>query len=175
MDLINDVKILNGLIFSDNRGSLKKTFYQTKEFIELNFPIKEIWFTKSKKNVIRGMHLQLGDNPSSKLISVIKGEIIDVLIDLRPSSSTYLTIFSLNISSRSNTMLFIPAGVAHGYRAIKNDTIVMYTSNVEHNSSDDVGILWDSIDFNWDISNPILSERDRNLTKLEDFLKENEL
>lgn len=171
METISGVLTLKGLNFYDNRGSLKKTFYQNREIKTLDFVVKEIWFTKSKKGVVRGMHLQLGKTPGAKIISVIKGEVLDVLFDLRPDSETYLNSFSIKMSGESDEVLYIPPGVAHGYKTLSEDTIVMYVSDVEHSEQDDIGIKWNSINFDWNIENPIISDKDSKLISLEEYIK----
>lgn len=169
---IQDVKILEGKLFSDIRGKLKKTFQLNSFNDQIQFSIKEIWFTKSQKNVIRGMHLQLGNKPTSKLISVINGKIEDVLIDLRPSSSTFLNVFSIILDECDSKVLYVPMGIAHGYKALVENTIVMYNSNEIHDEKNDVGIRWDSFEYDWKIKTPILSERDKNLIDFKKYIKE---
>lgn len=172
MDHIQDVKIIRGLNFKDERGALKKTFFSAVENSLSDFIVKEIWFTTSNKDVIRGMHFQLGNTPGRKLISVISGCVRDVLIDLRSDSTTFNKVIEIELKGEDDLTLFIPAGVAHGYHAKSDKTIVMYVSDVNHIPNDDIGIKWSSIDFNWGVSNPIVSKRDEQLITLEKYLEE---
>lgn len=150
--------------FVDSRGFLYKPL--TSKFLSsISFDLKEIWYTVSNKDTIRGMHMQLGDNPARKLVTVIEGEIQDVLIDTRKESKTYGIINSFNLKSISEIgiILDIPVGVCHGYRVVTDNTVVMYSANNFHDSGSDIGYRWDSIDYEWEIENPIISERDKKL------------
>lgn len=151
--------------FSDLRGALIKPFTE-KEFkkipnINLNF--KETWFTKSKLNVIRAMHLQIEPVACEKLVSVIQGEVLDVILDLRKDSKTYGKYFETILSDKNPKSLYIPKGCAHGYRVLADDSIVMYMATDIHYAEHDLGIRWDSFGFDWKIQNPILSDKDLNL------------
>lgn len=173
MSNIEGVKILKGINFKDNRGTLKKTYINSKVFLEDEFLVNEIWFTRSKKNVVRGMHFQLGDSPSRKLVSVIQGRIKDVLIDLRKNSPTFMNIDEFTLSNDDDLTIYIPAGVAHGYIAQSNNTVVMYASDELHSSKDDIGIRWNSFNYNWEVNEVIISKRDLELKTLDEYLEEN--
>jgi dTDP-4-dehydrorhamnose 3,5-epimerase/CDP-3, 6-dideoxy-D-glycero-D-glycero-4-hexulose-5-epimerase len=164
MEKIDGLEIHRIKKFKDSRGFLYKPF--TSKFLKsISFDFKEIWYTISNKNTIRGMHMQLGDNPARKLVTIIEGEILDVLIDTRKESKTYGVINSYHLKSCSETgiILDIPVGVCHGYKVIKDNTVVMYSANNFHDSGSDIGFRWDSIGFEWKIENPIISERDKQL------------
>ena len=163
---IEGLYIFNSLCFPDNRGSLLKP-YSMSFFQDFNYPVnlefKETWFTKSHKNVIRAMHYQVGPNACEKLVSVIQGSILDVVFDFRTESQSYSKIFSIVLNSLEPKSLYIPKGCAHGYKVLDNDTITLYMATETHDASSDIGVLWSSIGFNWDIRNPILSEKDKEL------------
>ena len=153
--------------FDDLRGQLFKPF-NASEYVNdigknVNINIKEVWFTKSKLNVIRAMHLQTGDFACEKIVSIIRGKVHDVILDTRKESATYGCVFDIELSEDSPKALYIPIGCAHGYRVLSDDSIVMYMSTQEHSAKDDIGIKYDSFGFDWGISNPIISERDANL------------
>ena len=155
--------------FDDIRGTLFKPFASTP-FInhKMRCEFKEIWFTQSKKNVIRGMHLQTGEFSCNKLITLISGRICDVVLDLRPSSPTFKQYYQIEITAKNRVGLYIPIGCAHGYRSDADDTIVMYAADQVHIPQDDVGVRWNSFGYNWNCRNPIVSERDRCLPALSD-------
>ena len=168
---INETKIdglfvIEGLHFSDNRGELLKPF--SKSFITensdlINTTFKEVWFTKSHKNVIRAMHLQTGFLACEKLVSVINGEVLDVILDVRKESKTFGQYLSFELNDTNSKSLYIPKGCAHGYKVLKNNTITMYMATEIHDPKNDTGIKWDSFGFNWEIKNPIISGRDDKL------------
>jgi len=116
------------------------------------------------------MHLQIGEFACEKIVSVIKGKLQDVIIDLRKGSKTFRQVFELVISEQDNKAIYIPKGCAHGYRVLEDDTITMYMASDIHSQKDDVGIRWNSFGYDWKIENPILSEKDSLLPTLEEFL-----
>jgi dTDP-4-dehydrorhamnose 3,5-epimerase/CDP-3, 6-dideoxy-D-glycero-D-glycero-4-hexulose-5-epimerase len=163
---INGLYIIDGLKFNDLRGDLIKPF--SESFIKnTTFPIntefKEVWFTKSHKNVVRAMHLQVGDHSCEKLVSVINGAVLDVILDVRQESETYGQIFEMELNDKNAISLYVPKGCAHGYKVLTNNSITMYMATEINVPKDDVGIRWDSFGYDWKINMPILSERDKNL------------
>ena len=168
--ILEGVFIINNFNATDNRGLFVKSFNQT--FFEknnINFKIKESYYSSSKKSVIRGMHFQLPPYNHKKLIFVPKGEIIDVVLDLRKTSKTYKKAISVRLSSENKKSIFIPEGLAHGFISMEDDTITVYNVGTEYNFDADSGVKYDSFDFDWGISNPIISERDKSLVSLNNF------
>jgi dTDP-4-dehydrorhamnose 3,5-epimerase/CDP-3, 6-dideoxy-D-glycero-D-glycero-4-hexulose-5-epimerase len=164
---INGVKVATINLFEDNRGLLFKPFSADMIADNFNFNLKESWFTISKKNVIRGMHMQAGIKPSNKIVTIVSGEVIDVLLDTRKESSTFgvFETFRLSAENKQRTILSIPVGVAHGYKVIKKDSVVMYMADEYHHQESDIGYRWDSFGFDWGLKNPVLSGRDLVLPK----------
>ena len=163
---IDGLLVIEGLNFSDDRGKLLKPF--SESFLKdspqvINTSFKEVWFTKSHKNVIRAMHLQTGVHACEKIVSVIHGEVLDVILDVRESSRTFGQYLSFELNEFNSRSLYIPKGCAHGYKVLKDNTITMYMATDIHDSQNDIGIRWDSFGFNWDIENPIISDRDDKL------------
>ena len=163
---INGLYIINGLCFNDSRGDLIKP-YSKSFFDNATFPIntefKEVWFTKSHKNVVRAMHLQVGEHSCEKLVSVINGAVLDVILDIRKDSETYGQYFDIELNDKNAISLYIPKGCAHGYKVLENNSITLYMATDINVPKDDVGIRWDSFGYDWNIKNPILSDRDKNL------------
>ena len=159
---IKGVYIIDGLRFTDNRGELVKPFSTSFMPKDINLDFKETWFTKSKKDVIRGMHLQIEPYACEKLVSAIVGEVRDVLFDIREDSSTYGQTYEIILNGEDTRSVYIPKGVAHGYRVI-DDSVVMYMATEVNVGKCDVGIKWDSFGYDWGIKNPILSDKDMNL------------
>lgn len=167
---IQGVYILDNFKASDARGSFTKIYNKQKfEELSLLLDINEIYYSVSNKNVIRGLHFQTPPYEHDKLVKVIKGQVQDVIVDLRKNSNTYGKYISYELSEKTNKAILIPKGCAHGFKCLEDNTIMMYMVSTVYNKEHDSGIKWNSINFNWNIENPIISERDNNFAKLEDF------
>ena len=165
-----DLYIFEHEVTSDDRGDFVK-IYRSESFsgLKSHERFRECFYTVSKKGVIRGMHFQLPPNGQDKLVTVVTGEIEDVVIDLRRDSPTFLRNFSIEISSSSGLSVYVPVGFAHGFKTLEDRTTVLYlTSSVYHPESD-AGIRYNSFGYSWKIDEPILSERDLKLPMLDDF------
>jgi dTDP-4-dehydrorhamnose 3,5-epimerase/CDP-3, 6-dideoxy-D-glycero-D-glycero-4-hexulose-5-epimerase len=159
--------ILNIEEITDNRGSFMKLFNEDlflKNNINLN--VKEYYHSISNKDVIRGMHFQIPPYSHNKLVHVLSGSIIDIVVDLRKSSNTFKKHFEIKMDN-PGTCLFIPEGFAHGFKSLENNTIVQYFVSSGYNPQMDTGIHYDSINYNWNIQEPIVSERDSSFISLD--------
>jgi dTDP-4-dehydrorhamnose 3,5-epimerase len=167
---LKGVYLINNFNSIDDRGLFVKTFNKNlfKEN-KINLEIRETYYSVSKKGVIRGMHFQLPPRDHEKLVFVPKGEIIDVVIDLRKNSSTYKKHISVKLSAENKKSIFIPKGLAHGFKSLKDDTITVYNVTTEYNSESDNGISFDSFGFDWEIVDPIVSTRDKSFETLNNF------
>ena len=165
---INGPIIIKTKIFNDKRGSLKEIF-RTDLMKKENF-IFDI-MSKSKKNVLRGMHIQL-KNPQAKLITVAHGKIYDVAIDLRKNSKTYSKYVGLTMSDKDNFSFFIPKGFAHGFVCLSKKCTVYYKCSNYRNSQSETTIAWNdkTVNIKWPIKKPILSSKDKNGLAI-DFFK----
>jgi len=158
------LKIIEGLSHYDKRGCFRETF-KNKFFPKKNFVF---WcMSKSRKNVIRGLHMQKKIQ-QDKFISVVKGRIFDVVLDLRKKSRTYGRHFSITLSDKNSTSLFIPAGFAHGFCGLEKENIVFYGCTNYRSKRNEIGILWDDkkLKINWPVKNPVISKKDENNKKL---------
>lgn len=154
----------------DDRGYFIKTF--NKEIynsFQLRSSFEEIFFSKSQKNVIRGMHFQKPPYAQVKLVFVICGEILDVVLDLRKQSSTYGKYIQISLSSSDNKSIYIDEGFAHGYISKKDDTIVSYLQSKGYNKNMDSGLNYNSFGMDWRITNPIVSGKDKYLIPFNEF------
>ena len=167
---LEGVYIINNFNVSDERGVFLKSFNK-KQFQEnkINFEIRESYYSVSKKDVIRGMHFQLPPHDHEKLVYVPLGEIIDVVIDLRKKSSTYKNHISVKLSAQNKKSIYIPKGLAHGFKSLKNNTITVYNVATEYNSISDYGIKYNSFGFDWETVDPIISSRDQAFPNLDNF------
>lgn len=174
--ILEGVYIINNFNAFDDRGLFVKTF--NKEAFEekkLSIDIRESYFSTSKKNVVRGMHFQLPPHDHEKLVYVPSGAIVDVIVDLRKDSSTYKRHISIELSAENKKSIYIPKGLAHGFRSLEADTITVYNVSTEYNPASDSGIYYNSFGFDWQIENPIISQRDLEFQDLESFYKKNPL
>ncbi|MEM3431533.1 MAG: dTDP-4-dehydrorhamnose 3,5-epimerase [Candidatus Micrarchaeia archaeon] len=161
---IKDIVLIKRKKFSDLRGELIKEF-ETTPFVKVFEPLfKEEYISISKKNVIRGLHYQIDPKPQGKLVSVIRGKILEVAVDIRKESPTYLKSVSVELSSDMLLSLWIPPGFAHGFLTLSDESIVLTRCNNEYDPLLEKGIRWNDpkIGVNWPINEPILSEKDKN-------------
>lgn len=164
---ISGAYLLKNFYMEDLRGNFLKVhrFSQLPaEIAALDF--RETFATSSRKNVIRGMHFQLPPYDISKLITVISGQVLDVVFDMRRSSPTFGNCFSILLGEKSSLRsIFVPSGCAHGFLALEDRSLMLYQSTCEFVPDHDSGIRFDSIGFAWpaDPENIILSDKDREL------------
>jgi len=173
MEIINtnfrDLKIIQQKKFGDGRGNLRETF--RKKIIYWDELIFD-YATTSKKNVLRGFHFQ-SKFKQAKFVTVLKGKILDCVIDLRKKSKTFGKSFSIELSDKNCKSLYIPEGFAHAYYSYSKLNIIYYKlSNYYHPEYED-GIIWndDSFKKNWPTNNPIVSKKDRALKTFLNFKK----
>ena len=171
---IHDAFLIENFNHNDSRGAFVKTFNEGNLINEnLDFKIKESYYSISKKNVIRGMHFQLPPFDHKKLVYVVKGAVLDVILDLRPESPTFKKHFHVRLTEDNNRSLIIPTGVAHGFLSLRDESIMIYNVTSLYHNKYDTGINFNSFGFDWKVKNPILSERDISLKSLDSFLKTN--
>lgn len=146
--------------FKDSRGTFIKSYAASLfESMGLRFDMQEEFYSSSNRNVIRGMHFQTPPCAHDKLVYCVAGSVDDVMLDLRPGPS-YGQIASAVLSSESAEMILIPKGVAHGFRSLEGNSIMVYKTSTEYAPSNDQGIRWDSFGHDWQCANPELSARD---------------
>ena len=169
---IKGLKIIQQKNHKDTRGSLREIY--RKKIINWDKLVFD-FVTTSKKNVLRGFHFQWKCQ-QVKYVSVIKGKILDCVIDLRKSSKTFGKTFSIVLSEKNCLSLYIPEGFAHGYLVTSSESIVIYKCTDIYDPNDQFGIIWndETIGVDWTYDSPILSEKDLMLPALNDqqFLPE---
>ena len=168
------LKIIQLKIYHDNRGFFVERFNK-KLFQELGLPVDYFQdnHSLSSPNVIRGLHFQ--NNPSqAKLVGCLRGKILDVAVDIRKDSPTLGKYFSIELSAENGKLLFIPEGFAHGFAVLGNEPAdVMYKVDNQFSKEGDGGIRFNDPDLkiDWQIANPIISDKDKNLPLFADYLK----
>jgi len=174
---LKDCYILTPNIFGDKRGSFfesfnKKDFYSATG-LEVDF-VQDNQST-SQKGVLRGLHFQKGEFAQAKLVRVIKGSVLDVVVDIRPKSSTFGKQFSMILSEQNHKQVFIPRGFAHGFLVLEDDTIFAYKCDNYYNKTSESGIIYNdkTLNINWQfpIEDLIISEKDLKLPIFESLLR----
>jgi len=173
-----DSFVISPNIFQDGRGFFYE-FYNRRSFTELtgldiNFIQDNI--SKSSKGVLRGLHFQKGNAAQSKLVSILKGSVLDIIVDLRKDSPSFKKYFSIVLSAENHLQLFIPKGFAHGYLCLEDDTIFCYKIDNYYNKSSESGVKYNdpdlNIDWQFDLSKVTLSDKDTKLPYLKEILHE---
>jgi dTDP-4-dehydrorhamnose 3,5-epimerase len=155
---------------ADARGYFVKTHLESAlRELGVNFVLAEEFYSVSKGGVIRGMHFQLPPHDHNKIVYCPQGRALDVLLDLRPGVH-YGEVCSVQLDAQSPAILFIPRGVAHGFKAVVDQTMMIYKTSSEHAPSHDAGIRFDSFGFNWDCATPVTSDRDANQPTFAQFI-----
>ena len=163
------LKIINGKVFFDNRGFFREIF--KKNLLKKYKPI--FWcLSKSKKNVLRGIHIQT-KNSQEKFVTVLKGKIIDVVVDLRKNSKTFGKHYKIILSSKKSNSILIPAGFAHGFLALENENLVLYSNNNYRSEKNEIGLIWNDKDLNikWPKKKLIISKKDKYNLTLKEYIK----
>ena len=153
---------------NDKRGNLRETF--NKRILKKKFVFE--YCTTSKKNVLRGFHFQTKFK-QSKYVNVIKGKILDVVIDLRKRSKTFGKSFKIILSQDNALGLFIPAGFAHAYYSFQKENIIYYKLDNYYSPKFESGIVYNDTDIkiNWPRKNMLISKKDKNLKSFKEFKK----
>ncbi|MCK6616412.1 MAG: dTDP-4-dehydrorhamnose 3,5-epimerase [Cyclobacteriaceae bacterium] len=161
------------VVYNDNRGWFFE-FYKKNEFakagITNSFTQENLSF--SKKNVVRGLHMQLPPYQQVKLVSVLQGKVLDVVVDLRKGSSTFGKWHTCILDSSKHNMILVPEGFAHGFAALE-DSLFIYKSTSMYQPAAETGIIWNDpqLAIPWPFTDPILSVKDSNLPTLEELLR----
>ena len=162
---IKSVYVISPKVFDDDRGYFFESFKKSefKEKLNCDF-VQDNEVFSSNENIIRGLHYQL-ESPQAKLIHVVSGAIKDVIVDVRTNSSSFGESFSVNLNCHNHKMLFVPEGFAHGYLVLEKNTIVQYKCTDYYNPAAEYGIRWNDPDINidWNVINPIISDKDNVL------------
>ncbi len=152
--------------FNDNRGYFRELGIEKIINQKLVFSI----VSKSKKNVLRGLHMQK-NNQQGKYVSVIKGEILDIVVDCRKNSKTFGKHFKIKLSDKNCKSIFVPPGFVHGFLGLENENIIVYSCTKYRDKKTEISINWNDeyLKINWNIKSPILSKKDKNGYKFKDI------
>ena len=168
--ILTDAFVLKPRVFEDGRGYFYESFnekvFESLSGIKVDFIQDNQSY--SSKGTLRGLHFQTGEAAQAKLVRVIKGYAYDVAVDLRPDSPTFKQWYGLELSEHNHLQFFIPRGFAHAFVALEDYTIFQYKVDNYYSSANDGGVIWndEELDINWPELKLELSEKDKNLPKL---------
>ena len=162
-------------IFEDERGmffeSFNKRDFLKKTGLQVNFVQDN--HSVSKRGVLRGFHFQIGLHSQAKLVRVVRGEVLDVVVDIRKDSETFGKHYKVILSEKNNFQLFIPRGFAHGFLTLSNEAVFCYKCDNYYHKESESGILYNdpflNIDWEFPHENILLSTKDRNLKTLKEL------
>ncbi|MGL4610752.1 MAG: dTDP-4-dehydrorhamnose 3,5-epimerase [Trueperaceae bacterium] len=161
---IPEVILVKPKALGDARGFFKE-HYKHSEFMAGDIPDLFIQdnHSRSAKNILRGLHYQKLPKPQAKLVSVIRGKILDVAVDIRKGSPNFGQYVAVELSDENHHQLYVPVGFAHGFAVLSDSADVFYKVNGEYSAEHDRGVLWNDPDIGipWQIDQPLLSNKDQ--------------
>lgn len=167
--------VITPKVFEDERGYFFESFNQKTFEAETGLKVNFVQDNQSKssKDVLRGLHFQIGEHAQAKLVQVIKGKVLDVCVDIRKESPTFGKQFSLILDEVDRKQLYIPRGFAHGFVVLENDTIFSYKCDNFYNKAFEAGIIFNDEDLkiDWGFSKEtlLISEKDLSLPSFKDL------
>lgn len=170
--LIEGILVIEPIVHNDSRGFFLESFNENRyNSIGVHDVFVQDNFSRSYKNVLRGLHFQ-SKNPQAQIVTVMYGEIFDVVVDIRKNSSTFGNWFGVKLSLSGPSQIYMPPGFAHGFLVISDWADIHYKVSTIYNPINESGILWNDPDIGieWPIKSPILSKKDANLMKLKDTI-----
>jgi len=169
---IEGLIIIEPQIFKDSRGAFFES-WNAKKFKQLgiNEDFVQDNQSVSSKGVLRGLHFQNPPYAQAKLVRVLKGSVLDIAVDLRNNSTTYGMHVSVILSEENNKSFFIPKGFAHGFLSLEDNTIFNYKCSDYYNKKSEGSLLWndDDLKIDWQIDNPLVSEKDLQADLFKNF------
>ena len=169
---IPDLLIFQPKIFEDDRGYFFES-YNKKIFSKNGIDIEFVQDNQSlsQKGVLRGLHFQNPPFAQGKLVTVLKGAVLDVAVDIRKASLAYGQYYSIELNEKNKTMLWIPPGFAHGFLTLEDNTVFSYKCTNFYSKTDEDCILWNdkTINIDWKINTPQLSEKDKHGKSFKEF------
>jgi dTDP-4-dehydrorhamnose 3,5-epimerase len=168
---VPDLVLLEAQRIADSRGSFME-MYKRSEFSKLGISEHFVQdnYSRSSQHVLRGLHYQKAPKAQAKLVTVLRGEIFDVAVDIRKGSPTYGRWTSVVLSSDKPAMVYVPAGFAHGFCVLSEEADVLYKVSEEYAPELDRGIVWSDSDvgIRWPLTEPIVSAKDARLPRLQE-------
>jgi dTDP-4-dehydrorhamnose 3,5-epimerase len=170
---IEGLCIIHPQVFTDERGYFFES-WSRKKFEELGITCDFVQDNQSlsSRNVLRGLHFQTPPFAQAKLVRVIKGAVLDVAVDIRKGSPTFGKHFSIELTEANKLMFYIPAGFAHGFVTLADDTVFSYKCSNYYNKESDRTLLFNDpqLAIDWKTNHPVISEKDRMGSLLKDLV-----
>jgi dTDP-4-dehydrorhamnose 3,5-epimerase len=163
--------VIEPKVYRDERGFFLETYQMDRykeEGIDAN--LKQDNQSRSRRNVLRGLHFQI-KKPQAQLLTVLRGHIFDVCVDLRKNSPTFSKWFGVELNEDGPRQIYMPPGFAHGFYVLSEWADLNYKVSENYNNNDEGGILWsdENIGINWPNKNPIVSFKDSKYLKLSEI------
>jgi len=174
MELVDEplkgLKVVRVDRFTDDRGYFMES-YNMRDFLNCGIGVNFVQdnCVMSHKDVVRGLHCQIPPYEQGKLVSCVRGSILDVAVDVREDSPTFLDHYSVELTDSNGVMLWIPRGFAHGYAVKSGISVVNYKCDEFWSSESEGGILWNDpvLDIDWGVETPIVSDKDASFEELD--------
>ena len=169
---LEGVYIIEPKVFADSRGWFYESYSQ-RELEKLGIFTRFVQDNRSfsaAKGTLRGLHCQVGEFAQTKLVSCTRGKILDVAVDVRRSSPTYLKHVAVELSEENKLMLYIPAGCLHGFVSLTDNVELLYKADSFYSAAHDRSVRFDDPIFgiDWGVADPVLSDKDKNAPLYED-------
>ncbi|MEE9361887.1 MAG: dTDP-4-dehydrorhamnose 3,5-epimerase [Cellulophaga sp.] len=168
--------IIESAVFKDERGLFYELYHQEKPIntMGLNIQFVQDNHSVSKKGVLRGLHFQKGEFAQAKLVRVVTGSVLDVVVNIRPESSTFGQHIKVQLTGENNKSIFIPKGMAHGFLSLEDDTVFVYKCDNYYNTKDEGGVAYNDPDLGIDWEFPeekiFLAIKDKEFPRLKNLM-----
>jgi dTDP-4-dehydrorhamnose 3,5-epimerase len=172
---LNDCLLIRDTVYTDERGFFIETFNAERFRKDTGMALHFVQDNQSRstQGVLRGLHFQMGDYAQAKLVRVLRGQVLDVAVDLRTQSSTYGQYYSVILSETSHTQLFIPRGFAHGFLVLSEVADFFYKCDNYYNKQAEGGIIYNDpqLNINWQLQPDelVVSDKDKSLPLFDTF------
>lgn len=167
---IPGVYVIEAYHHNDVRGTFVKTLHaSTLRKYGLNGDFRESFYSTNVQGVIRGMHFQQPPHDHAKLVYCTRGLLTDVILDLRFGSPAFGKHIQIELSEENCRIVYMPAGVAHGFEVREHNTTMIYLTETEHHPASDAGIRYDTFGCHWQTDKPVISDRDLAFPPFEGF------
>lgn len=176
---IPGVLIIEPTLYGDERGYFFESFNEREFRDKTGFRVRFVQDNESKSTygVVRGLHFQRPPHAQSKLVRVVKGEVLDVAVDIRPNSETFGKYVAVRLSADSHRQFFIPKGFAHGFSVLSDEAVFQYKCDAFYDPASEGAVAWNdpALGIDWQVpaDKIILSEKDRNHPTLDSLVKKN--
>ncbi len=171
---IPDLKLLEPAVFGDSRGFFKE-LYNAQQFTDLG--LRTDWvqdnLSRSRRGALRGLHFQAPPHAQAKLVTVLEGQVVDIVVDVRTSSPTYGQSCRVELTAENHRMLYVPEGFAHGFAVLSESCLFYYKCAGLYNKASEGGLRWNdpelALDWGLPESEAIISEKDQVLPLWQEF------